>query len=171
MSAAEIADVLHFHPRTVRRWITRHDLDGLDALPDRPRSGRPRLGSSGLGDRIRRLLNTPKAWTTARIWRALGRPNLSLRTIYRRTREHARWSRPRLIAKSVPDHDEICAGIRDQITALPTGSVVLAEDETHLDLLARVRSSRVPQIRVLDRSWIWGLTCGNAPLVGDGACI
>lgn len=145
MSAAEIADVLHFDPRTVRRWIVRHDLEGLDGLPDRPRSGRPRLGSRGLGDRIRRLLNTPKAWTTARIWRALGRPNLSLRTIYRRTREQARWARPRLIAKSVPDHDEICAGIQEQIAALPTGSVVLAEDETHLDLLARVRSCWMPR--------------------------
>lgn len=45
-----------------------------------------------------------------------------------------------LIAKSDPDHDRICAAIRDQVAALPDGSVVLAEDETHLDLLARIRS-------------------------------
>jgi hypothetical protein len=33
---------------------------------------------------------------------------------------------------------------RAQIAALPQGSVVLAEDETHLDLLARVRSRWMP---------------------------
>jgi transposase len=143
MTTAEIAALLHYDPRTVRRWITRHNGDGLPGLPDRPRSGRPRLGSPRLGERIR-ALTAPKAWTTARIWRALGRPSISLRTVYRRVREQARWCRPRLIAKSDPDHDTICAGIRDQVAALPEGSVVLAEDETHLDLLARVRACWMP---------------------------
>jgi hypothetical protein len=59
---------------------------------------------------------------------------MSLRTVYRRIREQARWCRPRLIAKSEPEHDQICARIRERVAALPTGSVVLAEDETHLDL-------------------------------------
>jgi transposase len=45
MSAAQIAEVLHYDPRTVRRWIARHDLECLAGLPDRPRTGRPRLGS------------------------------------------------------------------------------------------------------------------------------
>ncbi|GAB3807169.1 hypothetical protein GCM10027605_36960 [Micromonospora zhanjiangensis] len=128
MPASEIGALLHYDPATVRRWISRHDLEGLDGLPDRLRSGRPRLGSPGLGARIRTLLGTPKAWTTARIWRALGRPPLSLRTVYRRVREQARWCRPRLVAKSDPDRDGICAGIRAQIEALPAGAVVLAED-------------------------------------------
>jgi transposase len=142
--ASQIAQLLHCDPRTVRRWIARHDAEGLAGLPDRPRTGRPRLGSPRLGDRIRRLLATPKAWTTTRIWRALGRPPISLRTMYRRVREQARWSTPRLIAKSEPDHDIICAGISDQIAELPCGSVVLAEDETHLDLPARVRACWMP---------------------------
>jgi transposase len=144
MSAAEIADLLYYNPRTVRRWIARHDLEGITGLPDRPRTGRPRLGSPRLGERIRNMLATPKAWTTARVWRALGRPAISLRTVYRRMREQARWCRPRLIAKSDPDHDLICADIRQRIAALPEGSVVLAEDETHLDLLARVRACWMP---------------------------
>jgi hypothetical protein len=84
MPAADIAALLHYHPRTVRRWITRHDLEGVTGLPDRPRSGRPRLGSPRLGERIRTLLATPKAWTTARVWCELGRPAISLRTCYRR---------------------------------------------------------------------------------------
>jgi transposase len=145
MTASDIGTLLRYDPRTVRRGITRHDLEGVAGLPDRPRSGRPRLGSPRIGNRIRTLLSTPKAWTTARIWRGLGRPAVSLRTVYRRVREQARWCRPRLIAKSDPDHDTVCADIRDQITALPEGSVVLAEDETHLDLLARLRSCGMPR--------------------------
>jgi transposase len=144
LSATEIADLLHYDPVTVRRWITRHRLEGLAGLPDRARSGRPRLGSPSLGQRIRTLLGTPKAWTTGRVWRACGRPDMSLRTVYRRIREQARWATPRLIAKSDPDRDDICKGIRDQVAALPAGSVVLAEDETHLDLLARVRACWMP---------------------------
>lgn len=144
MPATEIAALLHYDPATVRRWIHRHDLHGPAGLPDRPRTGRPRLGSPRLGERIRTLLSAPKAWTTARVWRELGRPTMSLRTVYRRIREQARWCRPRLIAKSEPEHDHICARIRERVAALPTGSVVLAEDETHLDLLARIRSCWMP---------------------------
>lgn len=143
-TATEIGDLLACNPKTVRSWIARHQQEGLAGLPDRPRSGRPRKGSARLGDRIRRLLLTPKAWTTARLWRALGRPALSLTTMRRRIREHARWSRPRLTAKSDPGRDTICATIRDQVAALPAGSVVLAEDETHLDLLPRIRSCWQP---------------------------
>jgi transposase len=144
MPAAQIGALLHYDPATVRRWIARHDLEGVPGLPDRPRSGRPRLGSSRIGQRIRTLLNKPKAWTTARIWRELGRPAIGLRTVYRRVREQARWCRPRLVAKGTPDHDQVCADVRTHIAGLPTGSVVLAQDETHLDLLARVRATWMP---------------------------
>jgi transposase len=144
MSAPEIAALLHYNPVTVRRWIDRHTHEGIDALPDRPRSGRPRLGSPRLRQRITSLLRTPKAWTTARVWRAAGRPEMSLRTFYRRLREQARWRRPRLIAKGDPEHDIVCARIQQRIAALPDGAAVLAEDETHLDLLARVRACWMP---------------------------
>jgi transposase len=145
MSACEIAVVLHYDPATVRRRIARHDLEGLDGLPDRPRPGRPRTGSPGIGERIRALLATQKAWTTTRIYQALGRPAMSLRTLHRRIREQGIWARPRLIAKGDPDHDTVCADIREQIVALPAGSVVLAEDETHLDLIAWIRSCWMPR--------------------------
>lgn len=138
--ATDIAVLLHFDPKTVRRWIGRHRLEGLAGLPDRPRSGRPRKGGARLGDCINALLAIPKAWTTARIWAGLGKPAISLRTVYRRLREQANWRRPRLIAKGDPDHDSICQRIRQRVAALPAGSVVLAEDETHLDLLAKVRA-------------------------------
>jgi transposase len=143
-TASDIADLLGYDPKTVRAWIARHQVEGLSGLPDRPRPGRPRKGSPRLGARIHALLLTPKAWTTARIFKALGRPAISLSTMRRRIREQARWARPRLIAKSDPNRDRICADIHQQITGLPHGSVVLAEDETHLDLLARVRHAWMP---------------------------
>jgi transposase len=81
---AQIAALLGYHPATVRRPIDRYNTEGIPGLADRPRSGAPRLGSPHLPMRIRRLLAIPCAWTIARIWRALGRPALSLRTLYRR---------------------------------------------------------------------------------------
>lgn len=140
MSPAEIAGLLGYNPATARRWIIRFTAEGVDGLADRPRPGRPRAGGARLADRIAALLEAPKAWTTPRIWVALGRPAISLRTVYRRIREQASWRRPRLIAKSDPDHDQIVAAVRQQVAGLPAGSVVLAEDETHLDLLPRLRS-------------------------------
>jgi hypothetical protein len=53
----------------------------------------------------------------------------------------ARWRRPRLIAKGDPHHDRIVAGIRRRIARLPAGSVVLTEDEAHLDLLPTLRAT------------------------------
>jgi transposase len=141
MNAVEIADLLGYDPATVRRWISRFNTEGIHALADRPRPGRPPVCGPWLDERIRRLLRSPKAWTTARIFAAAGRPAISLRTVYRRVRQHASWRRPHLVAKSEPDHEAIVADIRDTVAALPAGSVVLAEDETHLDLIARVRAS------------------------------
>jgi hypothetical protein len=67
-SASEIADLLHYDPKTVRAWIARHHSEGFAGLPDRPRTGRPRKGSPRLGQRIHALLLTLtltlKAWTT-----------------------------------------------------------------------------------------------------------
>lgn len=140
MSPSEIAGLLGHDPVTVRRWITRFAVEGPHALTDRPRPGRPRAGSARLAERVTALLEVPKAWTTPRIWVALGRPAISLRTVYRRLREQASWRRPRLVAKSDPDHDQIVAAVRQRVAELPAGSVVLAEDETHLDLLPRLRS-------------------------------
>jgi transposase len=140
-SPAEIADLLDYNPATVRRWLHRFSTDSIPGLPDRPRPGRPRLGGATLTPRITALLKTPGPWTVRRIWRQLGRPAISLRTVWRRTRQVARWRRPRLLAKGDPHHDQIVARIRRRIARLPAGSVVLAEDEVHLDLLPQVRAT------------------------------
>lgn len=117
-------------PRARQDWPT---------VPDR---ADPDWAAPGWASASEPLLAQPKAWTTARVWRELGRPAISLRTLYRRIREQASWRRPRLGAKSDPD--QVVAAVRERVAALPTGSVVLAEDETHLDWLARVRACWIP---------------------------
>ncbi|MGI5508149.1 IS630 family transposase [Streptomyces sp. CA-106131] len=141
MTAGEIGELLGYHPATVRRWIHRYNTAGLAGLADRPRAGRPRLGGPRLGERIRRLLTRPGPWTIRRIWRRLGRPKMSLRTVYRHTREQAAWRRPRLVARGDPERRRTLAALRRQLAALPHGSAVWAEDETHLHLLPHERAS------------------------------
>ena len=51
------------------------------------------------------------------------------------------WRRPKLTARGDPDHDHVVAGIVARLLELPRGSAVLAEDETHLNLLPHVRAS------------------------------
>jgi hypothetical protein len=113
-------------------------------LPWRPApTGPTRLGSPRLGDRIGRLLAQPRAWTIPLLYRYLGRPAISLHTLHRRVREVAAWRRPRLVAKGDPDRDQVLAALRQQIRDLPEGAVLLAEDETHVNLLPWVRASWV----------------------------
>src|SRR4051812_33767482 len=138
---AEIAGLLACHPSTVRRWIGRFNREGLAGLADRPRCGRPRLGGTPLTSPIAALLARPGPWTVPRIWRHLGRPHMSPRTLYRRVRQVAIWRRPKLVARGDPEHDQITAAIAARLARLPHGAVVCAEDETHLHLLPYLRSS------------------------------
>jgi Winged helix-turn helix len=144
LPAAQVAELLGYHPRTVRRWIRRYQTHGIGGLADRPRAGRPRLGSPWLGRRSLRLLAQPQAWTIGRLWQRLGRPAISLRTLHRRTRQVASWRRPRLVARGDPHREQVLAGLHQQLGDLPQGSVVLAEDETHLHLLPWVRATWIP---------------------------
>jgi hypothetical protein len=45
------------------------------------------------------------------------------------------------VAKGDPDRDEALASLRQQLVELPEGAVVLAEDETHVNLLPWVRAT------------------------------
>jgi hypothetical protein len=151
ISAAQIAVLLECHPATVRRWIGRFNTEGMAGLADRPRCGRPRLGGRRLTRRIAALLARPGPWTLPRIWRYLGRPQVSMRTLYRRVALVAIWRRPKLTARGDPDHDHVVAGIVARLIELPRKAVVCAEDETHLNLLPHVRASwtlrgRRPQV-------------------------
>jgi transposase len=141
LAPGQVAELLDCHPATVRRWIGRFNAEGLAGLTDRPRSGRPPLGGRQLPGRITALLQRPGPWTLPRIRRYLGCPQVSARTLYRRVRLVAIWRRPKLVARGDPDHDHVVAGIVARLLDLPRRSVVLAEDETHLNLLPHVRAS------------------------------
>ena len=141
LTASEIAALFEYDPRTVRRWISRYNERGVAGLEDRPRSGAPRLGSAGLGRRIRKLLREPRAWTVKQLRRALGYPAMSLATLARRVREEASWRRPRLVAKGDPNEVAVLAALHREIAALPEGAVILAEDESHVNLLPWLRST------------------------------
>jgi DDE superfamily endonuclease len=104
-----------------------------------------RLGGRQLTRRIAALLARPGPWTLPRIQRYLGQPQISMRTLYRRVRLVAIWRRPKLTARGDPDHDHVVAGIMARLLELPRRSVVLAEDETHLNLLPHVRASWTPR--------------------------
>src|SRR5690242_1494661 len=134
LAPGQVAELLDCHPATERRWIGRFNDEGLAGLADRPRSGRPRLDGPRLTRRIAALLARPGPWTLPRIRRYLGWPQVSLRTLYRRVRLAAIWRRPKLTARGDPDHDHVVAGIVARLLELPRQAVVLAEDETHLNL-------------------------------------
>src|SRR5215813_9715645 len=145
LSAAQIAVLLECHPATVRRWIGRFNTEGMAGLADRPRPGRPPLGGTRLTSRIAALLERPGPWTLPRIWRYLGGPQVSLRTLYRRVALVAIWRRPKLTARGDSWHDHVVAGIVARLLELPRKAVVCAEDETHLNLLPHVRASWTPR--------------------------
>jgi transposase len=142
---AQIAALLDCHPATVRRWISRFNDEGAAGLADRPRCGRPWLGGQRLTSRIAALLGRPGPWTLPRVRRYVGRPQVSMRTLYRRVRLAAIWRRPKLTARGDPAHDHVVAGIVARLLELPRRSVVLAEDERHLNLLPHVRASWTPR--------------------------
>jgi hypothetical protein len=73
-----------------------------------------------------------------------GPPSHEPTTLHRRVGEVAAWRRPRLVAKGAPDADQVVATVRQAIADLPAGAVVLAEDETHVNLLPWVRSTWIP---------------------------
>jgi hypothetical protein len=51
------------------------------------------------------------------------------------------WRRLKLTARGDPDHDHVVAQIVARLTGPPRRAVVLAGDETHLNLLPHVRVS------------------------------
>jgi transposase len=58
--AGEIADELHIHERTVRRWLGRFNQHGLDGLDEGKRSGHPRVYTTqDVGVVIATALNKP----------------------------------------------------------------------------------------------------------------
>ncbi|HWH76157.1 MAG TPA: helix-turn-helix domain-containing protein [Candidatus Binatus sp.] len=62
LSCREVAQLLGDSPRTVQYWVTRFEKDGLAAMVEGERSGRPcALGDKELAEINRVLRQTPKA--------------------------------------------------------------------------------------------------------------
>ena len=62
LSCREVAQLLGDSPRTVQYWVTRFEKDGLAAMVEGDRPGRPRtLGDKELAEINRVLRQTPKA--------------------------------------------------------------------------------------------------------------
>ena len=84
------------------------------------------------------------------------------------------WRRPTLTARGDPYHDHVVAGIVARLIDLPRRAVVLAEDETHLNLLPHVRASwtlRGTRPQVLTPGTNRKVTVLGAPEMSTGAWV
>jgi hypothetical protein len=136
---AAIAELLGCDPATVRRWIHRYNQHGVTGLADRP--SWPSAAGQPPARRAHPSAGPARRLDIARLWQRLGRPAMSSPTLYRRVREVACWRRPRLVAKGDPDREGVLGNLNQAIGELPAGAVVLAEDETHVNLLPWVRAT------------------------------
>ena len=64
----------------------------------------------------------------------------------------ATWRRPKLTARGDPTHDQVVAAIVARLAGLPRRAVVLAEDETHLNLARMCGPAGSRKVTVLGRS-------------------
>ena len=140
LAPAQIAEKPDCHPATVRRWISRFNAKGPAGLADRPRCGAAPARQTPADQPDCRAAGPGRTMDPAAVRRYLGWPQVSMRTLYRRVRLVAIWRRPRLTARGDPDHDHVAAQIVARLAGLSRRAVVLAEDETHLNLLPHVRA-------------------------------
>ncbi len=120
---SEIADLLDVSAVSVARWIRRYEADGIDALHDRPRSGRPRKADEAYERRLIELVQTPpqsldsgcpwSVWTVDRLiaWMvAEGFGEVSGDTVRRALHQNRfAFLRPKLDLKHKQDPEEVKA--------------------------------------------------------------
>lgn len=67
-SVPRIARHLAYHEQTVRKYVTAFLREGFDALPDRPRPGRPPTVTAAHLDAVQALLDAGgRTWTTPQV--------------------------------------------------------------------------------------------------------
>jgi hypothetical protein len=118
-TASGIADLLGYDPSSVRRWIHRYHTHGTAGLADRPRSGRPPTGQPHAHQADPAAARPAQSLDHRPAVACCGPPAISLRILHRRVRQVASWRRPRLVAKSDPDRDQILADLHHAIAKLP----------------------------------------------------
>jgi len=139
LAPAQIAALLDCQPATVRRWMGRFNGEGNGRAggPAAVRTvpaGRP---PADLADR--RAAGPAEPVDPAPDWAVSGLAAGQPANAVPAGPAGGDLARPKLAARGDPGHDHVVAGIVARLLDLPHRSVVLAEDETHLNLLPHVR--------------------------------
>src|SRR5262245_19203831 len=104
----------------------------VDAKPCCPRR-RPRRGRARLGQRLL-TVPTPLRLDHPRLWPAAGRPPHLVRSLHDASARSPLTAAPAGRTRR-PHRDQVMATLHQQLNDLPDGAVVLAEDETRINLL------------------------------------
>ena len=158
----QIAAIFDCDEATVRTWLSRFESDGVDALRDRPRSGRPRRADADAREVIGQTLDQAPAergylagyWTVAMLTAYLATAHgitLSRTTVRRVLRRlDCCWRRPRHALRHDPEAHAKMDALAARIFATPTAAVV-ALDECDIHLMPVLRAMwmrRGQQVRI-----------------------
>jgi len=158
----QIAAIFDCDEATVRMWLSRFESDGVDALRDRPRSGRPRRADADAREVIGQTLDQAPAergylagyWTVAMLTAYLASAHgiILSRTTLRRVLHglDCVWRRPRHALRHDPEAHAKMDALAARIFATPTAAVV-ALDECDIHLMPVLRAMwmrRGQQVRI-----------------------
>jgi putative transposase len=150
---AVIAAVLFCSRRTIARWKRRFQQGRVPAVLGRPRGARRRLGQGWVQLLVGWVTTqTPRAFGFLRsrwccevlvllLWRR-HRVDISRETVRRHLHQAGLvWRRPRpVLQRRDPDRQQILAGLRQLLLALPDDETVLFQDEVDLNLNPKIGS-------------------------------
>jgi transposase len=149
---AQIAAIYECSEATVRQWLARFEVGGLEGLRDLPRSGRPRKADAAARAAIRRALGRPPAaagygfgsWSVvtlcAHLAERLGAA-LSPATVRRAVLDLGyRWRRPKHVLPEDPAAREKMWALFERVTRAPASAAILCEDECDVHLVPVLRA-------------------------------
>ena len=154
MTQEQTAKAMTHSVRTVRRWLSRFEAEGVDGLYDAPKPGRPLL-EPHLTDIVETQAGQPPTvygylqtvWTVALLaLHLLNRIKVDVSASTVRRTLHAirySWHRPKLTPARKPDPQ--CAARQArlaEVLACPPDAVIIAADECDVHLLAVLRAMR-----------------------------
>jgi transposase len=150
----DLARLFEVDRKTVRFWMRRFDQQGPHGLYDEPRSGRPRLVTAAVQEKLVELVRQDPAksghvvtfWTVAMLVLAAAQSlglQLSASTVRQALhRAQLAWGRPRLSmpAKIDPQKAAKQWAIAQAVIEAGEDAVVLYADESRIQLLPRIRA-------------------------------
>lgn len=153
MTQQQTANVMGYGVRTVRRWLSRFDAEGVDGLYDVPKMGRPQL-EPHLTDIVETQAGQPPTvygylqtvWTVALLaLHVLNRFRVDVSASTIRRALHAvrfSWHRPKLTPARKPDplHTAKQARLAEVLACPPAEATIIAADECEVHLLAVLRA-------------------------------